>query len=76
MSVKFQITLPDNLALALKRAAAQEKVPLAHYIRVTMVERLTQRGSTSGVDPFASITGLGGETDVDLAARVDEILYK
>jgi hypothetical protein len=76
MSVKFQITLPDDLAVSLKRAAAQEKMPLAGYIRITMAERLNQRNSTSSVDPFASITGLGDETDVDLAARVDEILYK
>ena len=76
MSVKFQITLPDDLALALKRAAAREKVPLAEYIRVTMVERLGQRSVAAGGDPFASITDLADAPDVDLAARVDEILYK
>ncbi len=75
MSVKFQITLPDDLALALKRAAAKEKVPLAEYIRAGMAERLRRRREIAG-DPFASITDLCDATDGDLAARVDEILYK
>ena len=75
MSVKFQITLPDDLALAMKQAAAREKVPLAEYIRVGMRERLRRDSPTTG-DPFASITDLGDAEDRDLAARVDEILYK
>jgi len=75
VSVKFQITLLDDLALALKRAAAKQKVPLAEYIRVAMTERLRRRRATVG-DPFASITDLGDAADADLAARVDQILYK
>lgn len=39
MSVKFQITLPDGLAVELKRAAARENKPLAQLIRETMEER-------------------------------------
>ncbi|MGO4880202.1 MAG: hypothetical protein ACLP59_05200 [Bryobacteraceae bacterium] len=76
MSVKFQITLPDDLALALKRAAVKDKVPLAQYIRVTMVERLGRVANAASGDPFASITDLADAPDVDLAASVDEILYK
>jgi hypothetical protein len=76
MSVKFQITLPDDLALALKQAASREKLPLAQFIRETMEGRLRQARSTTGGDPFASITDLVDAPDTDLSERVDEILYK
>jgi hypothetical protein len=76
MSVKFQITLPDDLALALKQTAAREKLPLAQLIRETMVIRLRQTRSANGGDPFASITNLVDALDTDLSASVDEILYK
>jgi len=76
MSVKFQITLPDDLALALKQVASREKLPLAQYIRETMESRLLERRSTTGGDPFASITDLVDAPDTDLSGRVDEILYK
>jgi len=76
MSTKFQITLPCDLAQELKQAASREKQPLAQFIRETMVIRLRQTRSTSGGDPFASITNLVDATDTDLSRRVDEILYK
>jgi len=76
VSVKFQITLPDDLALALKQAASREKLPLAQFIRETMESRLRQRRSVGSGDPFASITGLVDAPDTDLSERVDEILYK
>lgn len=75
MSAKFQITLPDDLALELKQAAAREKLPLAELIRETMVQRLCSSRSPSS-DPFASITNLVEAEDTDLAARVDDILYR
>lgn len=75
MSVKFQITLPDDLALAMKQAASREKLPLAQLIRETMVIRLRQRPASGG-DPFASITNLVDAPDTDLSENVDEILYK
>jgi hypothetical protein len=76
MSVKFQITLPGDLAVALKQAASREKRPLAQFIRETMVTRLRQPRSPSGGDPFASITNLVDAPDTDLSEGVDEILYK
>jgi len=76
MSVKFQITLPGDLAVELKQAAAREKLPLAQFIRETMVIRLRQPRAASGGDPFASITGLVDAPDTDLSESVDEILYK
>ena len=76
MSVKVQITLPDDLALALKQAASREKLPLAQSIRETMESRLRQQRSGSGGDPFASITNLVDAPDTDLSESVDEILYK
>ena len=75
MSVKFQITLPDTLAARLKRAAAQQKVPLAQFIRETMEERLRRASAPRNRDPFASITGLVDSDETDLSSRVDEILY-
>jgi len=76
MSVKFQITLPGDLALAMKQAASREKLPLAQFIRETMVIRLRQPRSASGGDPFASITNLVEAPDTDLAENIDDILYK
>jgi hypothetical protein len=76
MSMKFQLTLPDDLALELKQAAAREKLPLAQLIRETMVLRLRQTRAASGADPFASITNLVDAPDTDLSDSVDEILYK
>ncbi|MGA3072476.1 MAG: hypothetical protein ABSG56_02175 [Bryobacteraceae bacterium] len=75
MSVKFQITLPGDLAVELKQAAAREKLPLAQFIRETMVIRLRQPRAASGGDPFASITALVDAPDTDLSESVDEILY-
>jgi hypothetical protein len=76
MSTKFQITLPGDLAQELKQAAFREKLPLAQFIRETMVIRLRQRRPATGGDPFASITDLADAPDTDLSERVDEILYK
>ena len=76
MSVKFQITLPEPLASELKTAAARLRVPLAELIRETMAARLAQLKTQSGEDPFAAITGIVDSGERDLAARVDEILYR
>jgi hypothetical protein len=76
MSVKFQVTLPDDLAQAMKEAAFREKLPLAQLIRETMVIRLGQTKSANGGDPFASITNLVDAPDTDLSENVDAILYK
>jgi hypothetical protein len=76
MSVKFQITLPSDLAVELKQAASREKLPLAQFIRETMVIRLRANRPAAGGDPFASITNLVDAPDTDLSESVDEILYK
>ena len=77
MSVKFQITLPDDLASVLKKTAEKRKMPLAEFIRETMQRRLQQdRDARSSADPFASITGILESPETDLSSRVDEILYK
>ncbi|MGA3043233.1 MAG: hypothetical protein ABSF54_20840 [Bryobacteraceae bacterium] len=74
MSFKVQIARPDDLAL--KQAAAREKLPLAQLILETTVMRLRQTRSQSGGGPFASITNLVDAQDADLSDSVDEILYK
>ena len=76
MSVKFQLTMPEDLAVRLKEAAARQQIPLAEFIRETMAERL--RGMATGEasqDPFANIRDLVDSPETDLSSRVDEILY-
>ena len=75
MSHKFQITLPEDLAAELKQEAARQGVPLAEFIRQTMRER-PRAAAVSRKDPLASITGIVDGAETDLAARIDEILYR
>ncbi len=76
VSVKFQLTMPEDLAVRLKEAAVRRRIPLAAFIRETMEERLrAMDGSENSQDPFASIRGLVDSPETDLASRVDEILY-
>ena len=76
MSTKFQVTLPDGLAHELKREAARRRIPLAQFIRGTMEARLREDRKTNPADPFAGITGIVDAAETDLAARVDEVLYR
>lgn len=77
MSVKFQMTLPDELAVRLKQAATQQSVPLAQFIRETMEEKLRQARSPKGEDddPFTAIRDLVDSEERDLSSRIDEVLY-
>lgn len=75
MSVKYQITFPDDLAADLKATARRLKIPLAQLVRETMERRLKELKTRRTVDPFASITGLMPSAETDLSARVDETLY-
>lgn len=75
MSVKYQITLPDDLAADLKATAEDLEMPLAELIRETMQRRLKELKARDRSDPFASITGLVNSDETDLSQRVDEILY-
>ena len=76
MSVKFQITLPERLAIELKQAAAKRSVSLARFIRDTMEERLRQPRGGLGGDAFDTITDLVECEETDLASRVNETLYR
>ena len=76
MSTKFQVTLPDALAHELKREAARRRMPLAEFIRRTMEARLREDRKTNPADPFAGVTGIVDAAETDLAARVDEVLYR
>ena len=76
MSVKFQITLPEDLADKLRRQADQYGVPLAEFIRDTMrakLKDLEQEGDRS--DPLAKWRGAIKDEEPDLAAKVEDILY-
>ncbi len=75
VSIKYQITLPDDMAAELKATAERLKIPLAELIRETMQRRLQELKAGDRSDPFASITGLVNSDETDLSQRVDEILY-
>jgi cytochrome c553 len=78
VSVKYQITLPDPLAAEMRAAAARLKIPLAQFIRETMEDKLRDLKSRRRKErPLEWMKGMAkGIKDTDLAARVDEILYK
>ena len=76
MSVKFQITLPEDLAAEMKATAAAQGVPLAQLIRETMEQGLRAVKWARSEDPFAWMDGLATTEETDLASRVDEILYR
>ncbi len=75
MSVKYQITLPQDLAAELKAAARRQGISLAQFIRETMEQKLASLRDQNASDPLAWMDGLADLDDTDLAARVDEILY-
>jgi len=60
----------------LKRESEKAGISVAELIRQTMVDRLRKRRRTPRGDPFEVIDGLVRSDETDLAARVDEILYK
>ncbi len=75
MSVKFQITIGEDLAAELRAAARKHNVSLAEFIRETMRERLRAARKSRSEDPFAWMDGLAKLPDTDLSSRVDELLY-
>ena len=78
MSVKYQITLPEQLAEEMRATAARLKVPMAQFIRETMEDKLRDLKSRKRTErPLAWMRGMAkGIKDTDLASRIDEILYK
>jgi hypothetical protein len=76
VSVKFQVTLPETLLAELKQESANMGVPVAEFIRQTMGDRLRKKVQAPKRDPFEAIDGLVDSGESNLAARVDEILYR
>ena len=76
MSLKFQITLPEDLAADLKTSAAKLRIPLAQFIRETMEEKLKQMKSSGATHPLAWMEGLAVTDETDISSRIDEILYR
>jgi len=78
MSLKFQVTLPGELASEMKATAAQLRIPLAQFIRETMQDRLRElKAQRKDEAPFEWMKKLRVDIpDTDLASRVDEFLYK
>jgi hypothetical protein len=75
MSVKFQITLPEQLMAELKRESEKTGVSVAELIRHTMDDRLRAGRRPLKRDPFEAIDGLVASDETDLASQVDRILY-
>jgi hypothetical protein len=76
MSVRVQVTLPDDVARELKREAAKRKMPVSEVVKEKLSDRAPHRRKSKADNPFAAITGLLKGEDRDLAARVDEVLYR
>lgn len=78
MSVKYQITLPEQLAEEMRATAARLKVPMAQFIRETMEDKLRDLKSRKRKErPLAWMEKLRVDIpDTDLSSRIDEILYK
>ncbi len=78
MSVKYQITLPEQLAEEMRATAARLKVPLAQFIRETMEDKLRDLKSRKRKErPLEWMEKLRVDIpDTDLSSRIDEILYK
>jgi len=78
MSLKFQVTLPDELANEMRTTAARLEIPLAQFIRETMQERLRELKKGGKKErPLDWMRRMRIDIpDTDLASRVDEILYK
>lgn len=76
MSVKFQMTMPEDLAARLKRTAADHNVPMAEFIRDSMERVLDEiELSSSPEDPLAFMRGRVKDEDPTLSTRVDEVVY-
>jgi len=78
MSMKYQITLPDDLAVELKTTAARLRIPLAQFIRETVEDRLRREADTPTADPLGwmdEIAARNSARDTDLSTRVDELVY-
>ncbi len=76
VSVKYQIVLPDALAVELKRMAEQLKVPRAQLVRDAVEARLKAYRSSRSQDPFSGISGLVESGESEVSSRLDEILYE
>jgi len=78
MSVKYQITLPEQLAEEMRATAARLKVPMAQFIRETMEDKLRDLKSRKRKErPLEWMEKLRVDIpDTDLSSRIDEILYK
>ena len=76
MSIKFQITLPEDLAAEMKAAAAKLGIPLAELIRQTAQEKLELVKTAKPKDPFAWMDGLAEIEETDGVSRIDQILYR
>jgi len=78
VSVKYQITLTEQLAEEMRATAARLKVPMAQFIRETMEDKLRDLKSRKRKErPLAWMEKLRVDIpDTDLSSRIDEILYK
>jgi len=77
LSMKFQVTLPDDFAEEARTVSARLQIPLAQFIRESMQQRLNElrkqkNGKPRFLERFSGVINTG---ETDLASRVDELLY-
>ena len=75
MSVRFQITVPEPVIAEWRKAAEVAGISVAELIRQAMADRLRTNSQRNRTDPFEAITDLVDSPEVDLAGRVNEVLY-
>jgi len=75
MNVRFQITVPEPVIAEWRQAAEVAGISVAELIRQTMADRLRTNSQRSRTDPFESITDFVDSPEVDLADRIDHVLY-
>lgn len=77
MATKFQMVIPNDLALELRAMADRQGVPLAQLIRETMEQRLRQsRESKAKPGILSRLKGLGASVnETDLSVNTDRYLY-
>ncbi len=76
MSVKFSLTLPDELMASVKFEAEESGESAAEFFRRAARERLERlRAVRPGPAPLSRLRGFIRDEEADLSSRVDEIVY-
>lgn len=67
--------MPEPVIAEWRQAAELAGISVAELIRQAMTDRLRANSQRNRTDPFEAISGLVDSPEVDLAGRIDEVLY-